>query len=61
MMGPYNFETNVFRNFNHDKNYTELCTKNYFPEKNHSNLSKQLTNILIRFLLLKRLDLLRSN
>ena len=49
MMGPYNFEANVFGNFNHDKNYTELCIKSYFPEKNHSTLSKQLTNILITF------------
>ena len=30
MMGPYNFETNVFGNFNHDENCTELCMENYF-------------------------------
>ena len=35
--------------FNHDKNYTELCIENYFSEKNHSALSKQLTNIVIKF------------
>ena len=49
MMGPYNFETNDFGNSNHYKNYTGLCIENYFPEKNHSALSKQLTNILIKF------------
>ena len=35
MTGPYNFETNVFGNFNHEKNDTGLCIENYFPEKNH--------------------------
>ena len=49
MMGPYNFETNVFGNFNHEKNDTRLCIENYFPEKNHWALPKQLTNILITF------------
>ena len=39
MMGPDNFERNVFTNFNHDKNYTELSIENYFPGKNHSTLS----------------------
>ena len=29
--------------------YTELCVENYFPEKNHSTLSKQLTNTVIKF------------
>ena len=48
-MEPYNFETNVFGNLNHDKNHTELYIKNYFPEKNHLALSKQLTNNLIKF------------
>ena len=33
MMGPYNFETNVFGNFNHDRNYTELRIENYFRRK----------------------------
>ena len=61
MMGPYNFETNEFWNSNHDRNYTELCTENCFPEKNHSALSKQLTDILIKFCSFKKLDLLRSN
>ena len=40
MKGPYNFETNVFGNFNYDKNYTELCIENYFPEKKSLNLLK---------------------
>ena len=31
----FSFETNFFGNFNHDKNYIELCTENYFSEKNH--------------------------
>ena len=44
-----NFETNVLGNFNYDKDYTELCIENYFPEKNHSALSKELTIILINF------------
>ena len=35
MMRAYSFDTNVFGNFDHDKNYTELCIENYFPEKNH--------------------------
>ena len=34
MMGPYNFKTNIFLNFNHNKNYTELYIANYFPKKN---------------------------
>ena len=34
---------------NPDKSYTELCGGNYFLEKNYSTLSKQLTNILIKF------------
>ena len=29
-MGPYNFETNIFGNSNHDKKYTELCIENYY-------------------------------
>ena len=49
MMRTYNFETNVFGNFNHDTHYTELCIENYFPKKNHSTLSKQLTNIVVYF------------
>ena len=40
MKGPYNFETNVFGNFNYDKNYAELCIENYFPEKKSLNLVK---------------------
>ena len=37
-------------NFNHNqKNNAELCIENYFPEKNHSTLSKQLPSILIEF------------
>ena len=46
--------------FNHDKNYTELCTENYFSEKNHSMLPKQLTNILVKFCTFKTFRL-RSN
>ena len=38
---------------NHHKNYTELCKENYFSEKNHSVLSKQLTNTLIKLCTLK--------
>ena len=53
MMGPYNFETHVSGSFNHDKNYAELCIENYFPEKNHSTLSKQLTNIFVKFCIFK--------
>ena len=49
MMGSHNFEINVLGNFNHDKNHTELCIENYFPEKSDLFLSKQLTNILIIF------------
>ena len=48
MMEPYNFEINIFWNFSHNKNYTELCLEISFPEKHHSTLSKQLTNILIK-------------
>ena len=33
MMVPYNFETNVFGNFNHDTNYGEWCVENYFIRK----------------------------
>ena len=40
MMEPYNFETNVFGIFNHDKNYTELCIENFFPEKKSLSLVK---------------------
>ena len=60
-MGPYNFETNVFGNFDHDESHTELCLENYFPEKNLSTLSKQPKNILIKFSILKGLEQLRSN
>ena len=35
MMGPYNFETNIFWKFNHNKTYAELCIENYFIEKNY--------------------------
>ena len=35
MMRPYSFETSVFGNFNHEKNYNEQCKENYFPEKSH--------------------------
>ena len=28
IMGPYNFETNIFWNFNDNTNHTELCIKN---------------------------------
>ena len=35
--------------FDHDKNYAELCIENYVLEKNHSTLSKQLTNIFVKF------------
>ena len=31
------------------RNYTELLVANYFPEKNHPTLSKQLKNILQKF------------
>ena len=55
MMEPFDFETNVFGKFNHDKNYTELRIENYIPEKNHSALSKQLANILIKFCTFKTL------
>ena len=40
MMGPHNFETNVFGNFNHDKHCIELCIENLFPEKTSLNLVK---------------------
>ena len=46
MMGPYNMKLEQ----KHDKNYTELCIENYFAQKNHSALSKQLTTIFIKFL-----------
>ena len=46
---------------NHDKNYTELCIENYFPEKNHSTLSKQLTNILIKFCFSKTFKIKHKN
>ena len=50
MMGPYNFETNIFWNFNHDKkNCTELYLENHLSERKHSTLSKQLTIIFIKF------------
>ena len=32
-MGPYNFEANVFGNFNLDKNYMELRKENYILRK----------------------------
>ena len=59
MMRTYNFETNVFGNFNHDKDYSELCIENYFPEKIHSTLSKQLTNIVVKFCTFKTFRLVK--
>ena len=44
----------IFWNFDHNKkNYTELRVENYLPEKSHSTLPKQLTNILIKLGILK--------
>ena len=46
---------------NHDKSYTELCIEDYFLEKNRSNLSKQLTNILIKFVFCKTFKIKHKN
>ena len=43
----------LFGNSNHYKHYTKLCTENYFTKKNHSALSNQLTNTLIKFFTFK--------
>ena len=45
---------------NHDKNYTELCIENYFLGKITQPYQNKV-QILIKFYLLKCLDLLRSN
>ena len=46
---------------NHDKNYAELCIENYFPEKIHSALSKQLINILMKFCTFKTFKIKHKN
>ena len=58
MMGPYNFETNVFGNVNLDKNYIKLCTKNYFLKRITQPCKNNLQIFSKNSALLKHLDLL---
>ena len=44
-MGPYNFETNNFGDFNHDKNYIVLCIEITSLRK----ITKPCQNILQTF------------